>query len=77
MTGQFRRFGRIWRGNLGLFWIVWQLRLFLSVEMIEIAVELVEAMHRGQELVGVESLRSNFQHQPTFTFEQPAYMTLS
>ena len=39
--------------NAGLFRVVRQFRLFLGVEVIEVAVELVEAVYGGQELVAV------------------------
>ena len=42
--------------NAGIFRIVRQFRLFLGVEVIEIAVELVEAVHGRQELVAVAEM---------------------
>src|SRR3974377_312740 len=39
-----------------VFWIVRQLRLFLGIPVVEIAVELVEAVHRGKELVAVAKM---------------------
>ena len=39
--------------NAGSFGIVRQFRLFLGVQVVEVAVELVEAVNGGQELVAV------------------------
>src|SRR5262249_42538414 len=46
----------ILRTESWVFWIVRQLRLFFGVQMVEIAVELIEAVHRGKELVSVAKM---------------------
>ena len=42
--------------NAGSFGIVRQFRLFLGVQVVEVAVEFVEAVHRRQELVAVAEM---------------------
>ena len=43
-------------GNVGRFWIVGLLRVFLRIQMIEIAIKLVEAMNGRQELIAVTEM---------------------
>src|SRR5215831_2556826 len=42
--------------KFGVLWIIRKLRLFLGVQVVKIAIELIEAMHRRQELVAVTKM---------------------
>ena len=39
-----------------VFWIVWQLRFLLRVQVVEVAVKLIKAVHSGQELIAVAEM---------------------
>ena len=51
-----RRAGRTWLSERRVFRIVRQLRLLLGVQVVEVAVELIEAVDRRQELVAVAEM---------------------
>ena len=44
------------RAERGVFGIIWVLRLLLGIQVVKIAVELIEAVNRGQKLIAVAEM---------------------